>query len=974
MSEGLKSSLTLAAKILVILVLPLLLFRYVDSQPVPAVQEEEDEATRSVAVVNEDTGIIQEEEKLILGQEIPALLNEQKDYKWTVVNRSAAEQGFSNQKYDAIIYVPSTFSENIMTFKEDKPTKAALNYVIQPNLEAKDRQRIHREMATAKNKINEEMSTIYWSYVSKEVDNIRAQFDKILEKEVAFQDAMYSFYTPSSKTLAHEIDQHKNNLENILNQTDQINDVSSDSANAANEAENKMKTFTEALEAYKETQLEQQKLLEAAQTKNQEAIAGIIEEYNTKLSESMAKKQEQISKMQDSVVFLENQNRNLLENYSTNVAKGKNAINDWVEWERSNKEIYTNLNTEINSIIDSYIDGIDNQKRNAAREDAVKAVNLITNAPVSMEIGDLNKPENSTVSLEEFRENLSTLEGEIKAIQSLVETSPPDNSGEGEGENTGDSTQQGQAGINNVVELPILDWDSLYTSIHDISDALSSKEGEINKGLPFEGWDNLVTEYENIFKQIKENRKGLVQRIVDNIDKKQGAINNQLEDELKVGFPEKDSLKKKTIDSLIIYNDSLTVVKTTLQQKTNINEEIIKEIDKLNIDLKMKELFVEVNQKYTDRLSPVFGVASDEINQLRNQSPTESFSEVLNGLESTLNENKEIIQAEQANTNDLIKALQQNATEITNQLQTVNADTFEWQESPSLEYLDGQMVFSIQQGTASDLKQLSDLVTNLEENQSEITTNTKDLQAQISTVQKQSDELNNKWSVNVASTGLIREDAYEILGNTVVDGQENPFVYNHLANPVNVEGQVNGKVLSETEERVPPVVMFMIILISGLLIGFLSHYYSNNTYLVQGGLFLLLNLAVGMIISIYGLNLYELDDAQAIKWSVFTILLLMACANVVRGGLFIRPFVGWLASIAMIVFFITPLLNIVVPEFTFNNPVSNVYMGLQYGTETSFILTIIVLAAITLAISAFIYTLQVMRNKARVEPNEEKAS
>ncbi|WP_019377037.1 type VII secretion protein EsaA [Virgibacillus halodenitrificans] len=974
MSEGLKSSLTLAAKILVILVLPLLLFRYVDSQPVPAVQEEEDEATRSVAVVNEDTGIIQEEEKLILGQEIPALLNEQKDYKWTVVNRSAAEQGFSNQKYDAIIYVPSTFSENIMTFKEDKPTKAALNYVIQPNLEAKDRQRIHREMATAKNKINEEMSTIYWSYVSKEVDNIRAQFDKILEKEVAFQDAMYSFYTPSSKTLAHEIDQHKNNLENILNQTDQINDVSSNSANAANEAENKMKTFTEALEAYKETQLEQQKLLEAAQTKNQEAIAGIIEEYNTKLSESMAKKQEQISKMQDSVVYLENQNRNLLENYSTNVAKGKNAINDWVEWERSNKEIYTNLNTEINSIIDSYIDGIDNQKRNAAREDAVKAVNLITNAPVSMEIGDLNKPENSTVSLEEFRENLSTLEGEIKAIQSLVETSPPDNSGEGEGENTGDSTQQGQGGINNVVELPVLDWDSLYTSIHDISDALSSKEGEINKGLPFEGWDNLVTEYENIFKQIKENRKGLVQRIVDNIDKKQGAINNQLEDELKVGFPEKDSLKKKTIDSLITYNDSLTVVKTTLHQKTNINEEIIKEIDKLNIDLKMKELFVEVNQKYTDRLSPVFGVASEEINQLRNQSPTESFSEVLDGLESTLNENKELIQAEQANTNDLIKALQQNATEITNQLQTVNADTFEWQESPSLEYLDGQMVFSIQQGTASDLKQLSDLVTNLEENQSEITTNTKDLQAQISTVQKQSDELNNKWSVNVASTGLIREDAYEILGNTVVDGQENPFVYNHLANPVNVEGQVNGKVLSETEERVPPVVMFMIILISGLLIGFLSHYYSNNTYLVQGGLFLLLNLAVGMIISIYGLNLYELDDAQAIKWSVFTILLLMACANVVRGGLFIGPFVGWLASIAMIVFFITPLLNIVVPEFTFNNPVSNVYMGLQYGTETSFILTIIVLAAITLAISAFIYTLQVMRNKARVEPNEEKAS
>ncbi|AIF45194.1 type VII secretion protein EsaA [Virgibacillus sp. SK37] len=971
MSEGLKSSLTLAAKILVILVLPLLLFRYVDSQPVPAVQEEEDEATRSVAVVNEDTGIIQEEEKLILGQEIPALLNEQKDYKWTVVNRSAAEQGFSNQNYDAIIYVPSTFTEKIMTFKEDKPTKAALNYVIQPNLEAKDRQRIHREMATAKNKINEEMSTIYWSYVSKEVDNIRAQFDKILEKEVAFQDAMYSFYTPSSKTLAHEIDQHKNNLENILNQTDQINDVSSDSANAANEAENKMKTFTEALEAYKETQLEQQKLLQAAQTKNQEAIAGIIEENNTKLSESMAKKQEQLSKMQDSVVYLENQNRNLLENYSTNVAKGKNAINDWVEWELAYKNSYSNLNEEINYIVDNYAKQLDKERYESASEDAAKAVEKINKAPVSMKIGKLEKPENpeeTNVSLENIRTSLNTLEDEIKDIQSLIEASSPDNNGEEESENTGDSTQEEKVTTKNTVKTPILEWNKLYNRIQQINGVLTKKEAEINKeDFPLEEWENLVDEYEKVVNKLEDNRDSLAGEIVKNIIAKQKQL-----DKLEIDFPGED-IQNKTIASLIKYNDSLTEITTTLSQESKLNKKFTGEIEKFTKS-KVDEVFNEVNQKYTDRLSPVFGVASEEINQLRNQSPTESFSEVLKGLELTLNENKELIQAEQANTNDLIKALQQNATEITNQLQTVNADTFEWQESPSLEYLDGQMVFSIQQGTASDLKQLSDLVTNLEENQSEITTNTKDLQAQISTVQKQSDELNNKWSVNVASTGLIREDAYEILGNTVVDGQENPFVYNHLANPVNVEGQVNGKVLSETEERVPPVVMFMIILISGLLIGFLSHYYSNNTYLVQGGLFLLLNLAVGMIISIYGLNLYELDDAQAIKWSVFTILLLMACANVVRGGLFIGPFVGWLASIAMIVFFITPLLNIVVPEFTFNNPVSNVYMGLQYGTETSFILTIIVLAAITLAISAFIYTLQFMRNKARVEPNEEKAS
>ncbi|MBD1221591.1 type VII secretion protein EsaA [Virgibacillus halodenitrificans] len=965
MSEGLKSSLTLAAKILVILVLPLLLFRYVDSQPVPAVQEEEDEATRSVAVVNEDTGIIQEEEKLILGQEIPALLNEQKDYKWTVVNRSAAEQGFSNQKYDAIIYVPSTFSENIMTFKEDKPTKAALNYVIQPNLEAKDRQRIHREMATAKNKINEEMSTIYWSYVSKEVDNIRAQFDKILEKEVAFQDAMYSFYTPSSKTLAHEIDQHKNNLENILNQTDQINDVSSDSANAANEAENKMKTFTEALEAYKETQLEQQKLLEAAQTKNQEAITAGMESYNKAMEESMAAMQEKLS--QQSVVFKEEQDKimNRFGNMELNVQRGKETLNEWRNiQEQSQKILLENMNTKFEEILV------------APKEELNKAIVTLKEAPIQASLIEPINPEfeESNIDFEELNAKLKELETVILEAKKILGDGKDSNTSQTSEDNLKpDETEKNSSTDNvpsleeqtegTVVDLPLIKakHDELRTILDDM--------------MKNNNTDDIIGDWKEYAKKFNENYFLLVEetnvvrnKVLESIDNKEDLILENVP-ELENAFNNIKDKDNKKLVNLINYSNALSIFQTTISQKEGVNAEIVNFVEN------EMEKWEKMNLGYNQDLLKLFGASSEEIKAVQiNSDQGVNFSDLINESRDNIKKYDSIIKEQQKQSSEILKALQQNATEITNQLQTVNADTFEWQESPSLEYLDGQMVFSIQQGTASDLKQLSDLVTNLEENQSEITTNTKDLQAQISTVQKQSDELNNKWSVNVASTGLIREDAYEILGNTVVDGQENPFVYNHLANPVNVEGQVNGKVLSETEERVPPVVMFMIILISGLLIGFLSHYYSNNTYLVQGGLFLLLNLAVGMIISIYGLNLYELDDAQAIKWSVFTILLLMACANVVRGGLFIGPFVGWLASIAMIVFFITPLLNIVVPEFTFNNPVSNVYMGLQYGTETSFILTIIVLAAITLAISAFIYTLQVMRNKARVEPNEEKAS
>src|SRR5699024_546260 len=101
----------------------------------------------------------------------------------------------------------------------------------------------------------------------------------------------------------------------------------------------------------------------------------------------------------------------------------------------------------------------------------------------------------------------------------------------------------------------------------------------------------------------------------------------------------------------------------------------------------------------------------------------------------------------------------------------INNEIYNWEESPSLEYLDGQMVFQYQQGTASNLDSLSDLVSSLGENQNNITSDTKELQSKVSSVQERSDELNNRWSTNVSTTEQIRDDVYDVLGNTVVDGR-----------------------------------------------------------------------------------------------------------------------------------------------------------------------------------------------------------
>src|SRR5699024_10640582 len=302
---------------------------------------------------------------------------------WTVHNRSAAEQGFDKQQYDAILYVPSNFTENVMTFKDDSPSKASINYVIQPNLEAKDRQRIHREMANAKNAINQEVSTIYWSYVSQEVENIREQFDKILEKEIAFQNAMYSFYAPSSKTLANEIEGHKKRLEGILDQTGRIDELSKDNVQGASEAEANINQFIESLNLYKESQANQEMLLNEFQIENKQSLQTGIDAYKQALEQYMA---EINDKYKEQSVLVLDQERKLTSRFDTmqkRLDESQRIIEDWRKYQKGHVENQkTDLRSVAIEIVSKYHNDTLQEWLNESNNQFDEALESFNNAPI----------------------------------------------------------------------------------------------------------------------------------------------------------------------------------------------------------------------------------------------------------------------------------------------------------------------------------------------------------------------------------------------------------------------------------------------------------------------------------------------------------------------------------------------------------------------------------------------------------------
>ncbi|MBR8646104.1 hypothetical protein KEH51_26115 [[Brevibacterium] frigoritolerans] len=189
------------------------------------------------------------------------------------------------------------------------------------------------------------------------------------------------------------------------------------------------------------------------------------------------------------------------------------------------------------------------------------------------------------------------------------------------------------------------------------------------------------------------------------------------------------------------------------------------------------------------------------------------------------------------------------------------------------------------------------------------------------------------------------------MNNTLVDDQENGYVYEYLANPV----QISGEVLHQEKVNIPPIVMLVIILISGILIGFFLHHYEAIPMMVHAALFTLLNLIVGLIISMYGLKIYPLGDMQEIKWTVFTVLLLFFCSAFTRLAFTIGPFVGAILVIGLISFFTIPLLDLIMPNFNVDHPVADVYMSIQFGNQSAFIPASIILIVLTLIATVIPY-------------------
>ncbi|QLI76985.1 type VII secretion protein EsaA [Bacillus pumilus] len=936
MTEQQKSSIKIVSTMILILVLPVLFFHLIGDDPA----KQKKNATRNIAVVNEDMGASESENTARFGQDVVAALSERPDYTWTVVNRSAAENGLKSRKYDAVLYIPSDFSKNVLSYDKDHPEKASIQFSIQDQLNSVNKEKVQRELENAQKKMNEQMSTLYWSFVSQEIGNVREEFEHIVGKEVEFQNTMYNFYKPNSNKLSDAVQQQKKQIEELKNAMTDSQKQYKDGLTTTEEAKNQLKDFVKVVDQYQQYQDKQKDLLIKAQSTNQKQIqqglkqlADIQNQNARSFSDQMGGLktdingvQSQLNTTDSAIQSVQKSREDVIPDQSKGLAK---LVQD------SQEELIKTYEKRYLGYYKNKMETLKNnlkEKREQILAETEKPADSSNDGPSGQ---DNEKPEEIGINLDEETNELSQISTEMNDLADQLtdqETQPPAENGI-EGKTDGNPAQPDSGSTNQSKA----DLKALSTRLDEVKKKIQEKAAAHN--------DELKDKVSQLSKELKDLSEKIdeLEKIIDRYNVIPNEIKNQ---ESAILRKVKDlNQRNSPIGDVLAEND---LFKKNFEVKKINTKKLMEYSNQLSqLDMMLDDFYESTNNSSLydakeENIQSILSIKKEETENwdtLKKQMLTsnEDVSTFIDEMQKFSDGYAEYISTQQASMEQELNTISESADNVAEQMADQGDAVY------TAELAGSSIVVSAQDSIGQEVLRLSENMSSLTDRQKGVADYTNNIEESVTTVQEKADTLNENWSKNVHSTKLVQQDLKGILGNTLSDQGNSNYVYNHLANPLKISGDVP----EEKTQTVPPVVILVIVMISSLLIGFFSSYYAAAPMLVKGALFGILNLLVGLMISLFGLNIYKLADDQAIQWSIFTILLLVACSAFIRTAFNFGSIAGWMAATALIFFFVAPLIDLVMPNFHFTNPVTDVYLSIQYGNGDHFGMGVIGLVILT---------------------------
>lgn len=159
-------------------------------------EKQENLAKPTIALVNEDESGSFNKRSYTFGKDFVNRVSRDTAYNWQVVSRSVADRAYSEHSVDAVIYIPQSFSKNILTLQAMTPTKARMDYKVQTDHTALNRQALQHKVSEVLGDFNRSIVKMYYASVAGNIAEAQNNMNGAVDHQTQILGALSGTILP----------------------------------------------------------------------------------------------------------------------------------------------------------------------------------------------------------------------------------------------------------------------------------------------------------------------------------------------------------------------------------------------------------------------------------------------------------------------------------------------------------------------------------------------------------------------------------------------------------------------------------------------------------------------------------------------------------------------------------------------------------------------------------------------------------
>lgn len=137
----------------------------------------------TVGLVNEDLSAEFNNQEYAFGAAFVDLISKDSEYNWMVLSRPVAEKAYKDGSLDAVIYLPQSFSQNILTLQDTDPTKATVEYKLRPQLDDYSARFLEGSVVEVVHGFNRSVIKMYYASLANNIAGAEGHMNAALSEQ-----------------------------------------------------------------------------------------------------------------------------------------------------------------------------------------------------------------------------------------------------------------------------------------------------------------------------------------------------------------------------------------------------------------------------------------------------------------------------------------------------------------------------------------------------------------------------------------------------------------------------------------------------------------------------------------------------------------------------------------------------------------------------------------------------------------------